>query len=255
MSLSPSGNENRGDSCDFKDLLGKLGTLQLDVLMALRDAFGARNIGPDFFRWVGTPDCKVAFDVAMTGVTHAYRVSLAGASELFTFLTEPGIFDVPEVPEVFSFEVAMLTDRGCSVVEMTQRFRDCFPPHSVPVRPKLRVSPYVLTCASLPSNVILACGMRPYADWYMLREMLGAANSRSIGAWSPLLTTRSNLFCMLDAYQVPCIVELWNDSGWHLDAHGSKDRGDFSDLFEPGYRMFAPVGTRHKANEPVGDPA
>ena len=229
---------------DFADLLGKLGAVQLDMLIMLREALFQRKIGPDFLRWAGTGDGKAAFEGAMARTAYAYRVSIAGASELLRFLPHPGIIPLPAVSEKQRFEPCMLTQYG--VVEMTDRFRDLLAEHWIMPCDAVGVSPYLLQCPAPAGDIVLALGTRPYANCSMLMHFLAGANDSR----TPLLTVHSNLFCMADVLGAePCIVELWNNGGWHLDAHIPGDL-DGKPL-DPNARVFVPLGMRHKADEPV----
>lgn len=237
-------------STELSDALTRIGAFDLDLTLALRNALLERDIGGDFLRFAGTYHGKMALDSVCARLAHTYQVSLAGASKLFQFLRDPGTFITREVPEDYQFDPFALAELG--VVEVTASFRTYFPTHFVPARPAERVSPYVMQCAARFEDVILACGARPYADCHMLCSMLSEANQHgghslyrqitTLRKLPILLTTRFNLFCMLNVFDEPCIVQAWNHDGWHLDAFRS---GDYTQPLQPGCGLFVPVGVRN----------
>ena len=175
----------------------------------------------------------------MPHTAYTYRVSTAGASELLQSVRNLGIIPVPAVLEDWYFKPCMLPDYG--VVEITDRFRDLLGEHWIMPRDAIGVSPYLLQCHTPPGDVVLALGTRPYADCSMLVHFLAGANDPQ----TPLLTVHSNLFCMADVLgEDPCIVEMWNNGGWYLDAHIPGDIN--GKVLDPNARVFVPVGTRER---------
>ncbi len=219
--------------------MGQLGAFQLESLVALRAALARREIGSDFLRWTGNPDGKDELGEIMERIAYTYRISLTGASELLVPLkSDPGTTPMKAIGEPFEFESCILADYG--VVEMTERFRDLFPRHWVLERPAHGVDAYILQVAASVKDVIRASGGRRHSDCGHLIAFLRTRDDPH----TALLTTRSNIFCAEDPVAGnPCIIELWHDQGWHLDAHGVDD---FGDLLEPGYRAFVPTGRREK---------
>ncbi len=222
---------------DFDEILGKFGALQLELLLALRGALKTRRIGLDFLRWSGSPDGKLALDDAMHQLACDYRFSLSGASQLMKPCSDVGMIQIPPIYGSGRFSDDSFS--RCHVVDISERFGRLFPNHRIMCRDSVELFPYCLGVASPNVEIVKALGTRPYADCLMIAHLLDDAQDN---AASPLLTTRSNLFCVEDGLGGghECIVELWNHEGWHLDAFTARDER----IFEPGCRVFSPGGVR-----------